>query len=69
MQTSNDFSSNISINKSLRELKMFSKDIKFSITSDKTDERDRSVWNVVNVRQFELGRWQDWNEAIFLDQL
>ena len=69
MQTSNDFSSDISIDKALRELKMLSKDIKFSITSDKTDERDRSVWNVVNVRQFELGRWQDWNEAIFLDQL
>ena len=69
MQLSNNFSSDISIDKALRKLKMLSKDIKFSITSDKTDERDRSVWNVVNVRQFELGRWQDWNEAILLDQL
>jgi len=48
---------------------MFSEDIELSITSDKADERERSVWNVVNVRQFELWRWQDWNEAILLDQL
>ncbi len=69
MQTSNNFSSDISIDKSLGKLKMFSEDIELSITSDKADERERSVWNVVNVRQFELWRWQDWNEAILLDQL
>ena len=69
MQTSNDFSSDISIDKGLRKLKMFSKDIELSITSDKADERERSSWNVVNVRQFELGRGKDWNEAILLNQL
>lgn len=57
MQTSNDFSSNVSIDKGLRELKMFSKDIELSVTSDKADERDCSIRNVVNVRQCELLRW------------
>ncbi len=69
MQTSNNFSSDISIDKSLRKLKMFSKYIELSVTSDKADERDRSIRNVVNVRQCELWRWKDWDEAILLDQL
>ncbi len=69
MQTSNNFSSDISIDESLRKLKMFSEDIELSITPDKTDERDRSVWNVVNVPQCELWRGKDWDEAILLDQL
>ena len=69
MQTSNDFSSDISIDKSLRKLKMFSEDIELSITPDKTDERDRSFRNVVNTWQCESWRWQDWGIAILLDQL
>ena len=69
MQISYNFSSDISIDKSLGKLKMFSEDIELSITSDKADERERSVWNVVNVRQFELWRGKDWNEAVLLDQL
>jgi hypothetical protein len=69
MQTSNNFSSDVSIDKSLRKLKMFSEDIELSVTSDKADERERSVRNVVNVRQCELGRGKDWNEAVLLDQL
>lgn len=69
MQTSNNFSSDISIDESLRKLKMFSEDIELSVTSDKANERDRSIRNVVNVRQCELRRGKDWNETILLDQL
>ena len=69
MQIGDNFSSYISIDESLRKFKMFSEDIKFAITPDKADERDRSIRNVVNVRQCELGRGKDWNEAILLDQL
>ena len=69
MQTSNDFGSDISIDKGLRKLKMFSEDIKLSVTPDKTDKRDRSIRNVVNARQCELLRWQDWDEASFLNHL
>jgi len=38
MQTGNNFSSNIGIDKGLRKLKMFSKDIELPVTSDKPDE-------------------------------
>lgn len=69
MQLCNDFSSGISINKGLRKLEMFSKDIELSVASDKADERDRPIRNVVLLRQFELWRGQDWDEAIFLDHL
>lgn len=69
MQTSNDFSSHISIDKSLRKLKMFSEDIELSVTSDKANERDRPVQNVVNSWQCESWRWQDWAIAILLDHL
>ncbi len=69
MQTSNDFSLDITVDKSLRKLKMFSEDIELSITPDKTDERDLSVRNVVNPWQCESWRWQDWDIAILLDQL
>ena len=66
---SNDFSSDIGIDKGLGKLKMFSKDIEPSVTSDKTDERDCSIRDVVELRQFELWRGQDWDEAGLLDQL
>ena len=69
MQPSNDFSSHISIDKSLRKLKMFSEDIKFSITPDKADERDRSVRNVVDTWQCESWRWQDWGIGILSNHL
>jgi hypothetical protein len=58
VQSSNDFSSDISIDKFFRKLKMFSKDIKFSVTSDETDERDSSIWDIVDFGQFELWRRQ-----------
>jgi len=54
MQASNDFSLHIRIDKGLGKLKVFSKDIQLPITPDETDEGDRSLWNVVNVRQVEL---------------
>lgn len=69
MQTRNDFSSDISIDKGLRKLKMFSKDIQSSITSDEADKGDCSLWNVVKVRQCEFGGWKHWAIAGFLDEL
>ena len=69
MQVGNNFSSHISIDESLRKFKMFSEDIKLSITPDKADERDRSVRNVVNTWQCESWRRQDWGIALLLDAL
>ena len=51
MQTGNDFSSHISIDKVLRKLKMFSKDIQLPVTTDKADERDRPVRDEVDTWQ------------------
>ena len=68
MQTSNDFSSNISIDEGLRELKMLSEDIQLSITSDKANERDGSIWDVGNLRQSELWRWENREIALLLDE-
>lgn len=48
---------------------MFTEDIQLSVTSDKTDERDRSIRNVVNGRQCKPWQWQDGDEAILLNQL
>jgi hypothetical protein len=48
VQTSDDFGSNIRINKLFRNLKMLSKDIKVLIASDETNKRDGSVWDVIN---------------------
>jgi hypothetical protein len=48
---------------------MLSKDIELSVTADKTDERDRSVRNGVNVWQCELWRCQDWGIALLMDEL
>jgi hypothetical protein len=48
---------------------MFSENIQSSVTPDKTDERDRSVRNVVNTWQCESWRRQDWAIAILLDEL
>ena len=59
MKTGNNFSSHISIDKVLRKLKTFSEDIELSVTADKTDERDRSVRNGVNMWQSELWMWED----------
>jgi len=69
MQTGNNFSSDIAVDKGLRKLKMLSEDIQFSVTADKTDERDRSVRNGVNLRQCELWRCQDWDIALLVDEL
>ncbi len=69
MQTRNNFSSDISIDESFRKLEMFSKDIELPITSDKPDNGDGSFWNIVDLREFEFRRRQDWNASSFLDNL
>jgi hypothetical protein len=69
MQTGNNFSSDVSIDKSLRKLKVFSEDIQLSVTADKTDERDRSIRNGVNPFQGEFWGQQDWDMALPLDEL
>jgi hypothetical protein len=69
MQASDDFSSYIGINKSFGKLKMFSKDIQLSVTSDETNERDRSVRNIINIRQSGLWGRQGWSITGFLDEL
>jgi hypothetical protein len=69
MQSSNDFSSDISIDEVLRKLKMFSKDIQSAVSSNETDKRDGSLRNVVKVRQCEFWGWKHWGIASFLDEL
>ena len=69
MQTGNDSSSNISIDEGLRELKMLSEDIQLSITSDKANKRDCSLWDVGNLWQSELWRWENRNITLLLDEL
>jgi hypothetical protein len=48
---------------------MLSKDVEFPVTSDKTDEGDCPVRNVVKCRQFEFCRWPDRSKPLFLDEL
>ncbi len=69
MQVSNDSGLDITINKGLGKLEMFSEDVESSITSDETDERDCPIRDVVQLGQFELWRWQDWDKANLLEQL
>ena len=69
MQTSNDFSSGISIDKGFRKFKMFSKDIQLLVTSDEPNERDGSFRNIIDLRQTKFWRRQDWNISSFLDDL
>lgn len=69
MKTGNNFSSHISIDKVLRKLKTFSEDIELSVTADKTDKRDRSVRNGVNMWQSELWVWEDRGIALLVDEL
>ena len=69
MQSSNDFSSNISIDKGLRELKMLSEDIQLSITSDKANKGDGSLWDVGNLWQSELWWWETREITALLDEL
>jgi hypothetical protein len=69
MQTGNDFSSNISVDKGLRELKMFSEDIQLSITSDKANKRDASLWDIGNLWQGKLWLWENREITFLLDEL
>jgi hypothetical protein len=48
---------------------MFSEDIELTITSDKTDKRDRSVRNGVNTWQSELWVREDRGIALLVDEL
>ncbi len=69
MQTGNDFSSNIGIDKGFRELKMLSEDIQLSITSDKANKRDGSLWDIGNPWQGELWLWENREITLLLDEL
>ena len=69
MQTGNNSSSSIGIDKGLKKLKMFSKDIELPITSNETDKRDGSLWDIVNFWQGELWGWKDGEIALVLDGL
>ncbi|MBI5167127.1 MAG: hypothetical protein HY998_05230 [candidate division NC10 bacterium] len=48
---------------------MFSEDIQLLVTSDETDEGDCPIRNVVNFRQLEAWRGQDWNVSSLFDKL
>ena len=48
---------------------MLSEDIQLSITSDKANKRDGSLWNVGNLWQGELWRWQNREMTLLLDEL
>lgn len=50
MQTGDDFSSGVTVNKVLRKLKMLSKDVQLPIASDETDEGDGSVRDIIDPR-------------------
>jgi hypothetical protein len=69
MQAGNDFSSDIGIDKGFRKFKMFSEDIQLPIASNKTDKRDGSLWDIVNLWQGELWGWKDGETVLFLDEL
>jgi hypothetical protein len=69
VQSGNDFSSNISIDKGLRELKMLSKDIQLSITSDEANKRDGSLGDIGNLWQSEFWWWENRKITLLLDEL
>ncbi len=69
MQSGNDFSSNISIDKVLGELKVLSKDIQLSITSDEANKRDGSLGDIGNLWQSELWRWESREITLLSDEL
>jgi hypothetical protein len=54
MQISSDFGSDVSIDKAIRKLRMLSEDIQLSATSDRTNEGDGSVCNVINLQESEF---------------
>jgi hypothetical protein len=54
MQTSNDFGSDVSIDKVLKKLKMLSEDFQPLVTLHKTNEPDRSARNVITLQQSEF---------------
>ena len=68
MQISDDFSLDIGIDEGFRKFKMFSKDIQFLVTADEADKGDRSVWNVIEIRQGEFSGKPGRCEACFLDE-
>lgn len=69
MKTGNNFSSNISVDKGLRKLKMFSKDIEFSIASDETDKRDGSIRDVIDFGQGKLWGRKDGSISLIMNKL
>jgi hypothetical protein len=69
MQLSDDFSPDIGVNKFFRNLKMFSEDIQFSITTDKADERDGSFGDVIKMGELEFRRRKNRDELCLLNRL
>jgi len=59
MQTRDNFSPDISVDEGFRKFEMFCKDIQFLVTSDEANKRDRSIRNIIDLRQTEFGRRQD----------
>ena len=56
MQSGDDFSLDIRVDKGFGNLKMFSEDIQFSVTANEADDRNRPFWNVIELRDGELSR-------------
>ena len=48
---------------------MLSEDIELSITSDKTNKRDGSLWDIGNLWQGELWLWENREITLLLDEL
>jgi hypothetical protein len=48
---------------------MLSEDIQLSITSHKANKRDGSLWDIGNLWQGELGRWENREITLLLDEL
>jgi hypothetical protein len=69
MQTRNNFGSNVGVNKAFGKLKMFSKYIQLTITSDETDERDGPIRNIIDRWQTKFRRRQNWRIPSLLDDL
>ena len=69
MQSGEDFSLDIRIDKGFRNLKMFSKDIQFSVIADETDKGNSPFRNVIELGQGELSGKQEGFEIFFLAEL
>jgi hypothetical protein len=69
MQTSDDSSTNVSVNKIPRHTEMFSEDVQDLVTSDKSNEGDDSVGNIRNLGQLKPGRQYDRLKLLLFNNL